>query len=167
MLVCQAAARSTASVCDQWLNRPPVQLTLSVAVSCMPTFWFHGASNLVRIFNVKLKGPRSAGRTSSCCWRVVRLAAVESMLASEQTNSSLSVIMALCPVKLCCQYDMALCCSTCPVMPDQTSIEVDAAPNLEQPLSASNSIFVTKTAGCCSLKPRVESLSALLRVTLC
>jgi len=25
-----------------------------------------------------------------------------------------------CPVKLCCQYDMALCCSTCPVMPDQT-----------------------------------------------
>jgi len=23
-------------------------------------------------------------------------------------------------VKLCCQYDMVLCCSTCPVMPNQT-----------------------------------------------
>ncbi len=46
MLLVQAAARSAASVCDQWLNRPPVQLTLSAAVSCIPTFWFHGASHL-------------------------------------------------------------------------------------------------------------------------
>jgi len=48
-LLAQAAARSAASVCDQWLNRPPVQLTLNAAVSCIPTFWFHALSHLVNI----------------------------------------------------------------------------------------------------------------------
>ena len=74
MLPAQAAARSAAHVCDQWLNRPPVQLTLSAAVSCIPTFWFHGPSHLVRIFILKLTGPRITVTTASCWWRVVRLA---------------------------------------------------------------------------------------------
>ena len=34
-----------------------------------------------------------------------------------------------CPVKLCCQYDMASCSSTSPVMPDQTRSAITLPPN--------------------------------------
>ena len=44
MLLVPAVARPAARVCDQSLNRPPMQLTLRAAVSCIPTLWVHGAS---------------------------------------------------------------------------------------------------------------------------
>jgi len=39
----------------------------------------------------------------------------------------------------------------------RASIEVNAAPNLEQPYSASNSVFVTRTAGCSSFETSFET----------
>ncbi len=96
MLLTQVAARSAASVCDQWLNRPQVQSTLSAAVSCIPTFWCHAASHFVTISILKLRGPRSMFKTANCCWRVLNLAAVRSVSASEQQNiKSFSMIEAL------------------------------------------------------------------------
>ncbi len=96
MLLTQVAARSAASVCDQWLNRPQVQSTLSAAVSCIPTFWCHAASHFVTISILKLRGPRSMVNTAKCCWRVRNLAAVRSVSASEQQNNrSFSMIEAL------------------------------------------------------------------------
>ncbi len=96
IMLTQAAARSAASVCDQRLNRPQVQSTLSAAASCIPTFWCHGASHLVTISILKLRGPRSMVKTANCCWRVLNLAAVRSVSASEQQNiKSFSMIEAL------------------------------------------------------------------------
>ena len=143
ILLAPAAARSATSFYDQWLHRLPVQSTLSAAVSCIPAFWFHGASHLVRIFILKPTGPRSIVTTESWCWWVVRLAAVKSVSANEWHNiSSFSVSVAILDPWNITGHQLQHGAMS-HWQHQRESIEVKAMPNLEQPLSASNNKFVT------------------------
>ena len=91
--------------------------------------------------------------------RVLKLAAVKSVSASEQQNiNSFSMMMALL-VSSGITWHVLQHVAMSYWQHSFTGPGLRSTQHVEQPLIASNNKLVTSTAGCCSLKASIESLS--------